>query len=58
MTSTHDTLVLVAKTFGLFWLMGFFLIVLVVTYLPSRKAAHDRAARSVLADADEHGERE
>ena len=45
---THDTLVFIAKTFGLIWMMGFFLIVVVRAYSPGRRAAHDRAARSIL----------
>lgn len=48
MTVTHDTLVYLAKTFGLFWMMAFFVIVAVIAYLPSRKPAYDRAARSIL----------
>ena len=54
---SHETLVLLAKTFGLFWMMVFFVIVVVLAYRPSRKAAHERAARSVLlgADADRQG---
>ena len=45
---SHDSLVLIAKTFGLIWLMGFFLIVVVLAYRPSARAGHDRAARSIL----------
>ena len=41
---THDMLVFVAKTFGLLWMMGFFVVVVVLAYRPSRKAAHERAA--------------
>lgn len=47
----HDVLVHVAKTFGLIWMMGFFLVVVWLAYRPRAKAAHDRAARSVLAEA-------
>ena len=49
---SHDTLVLIAKTVGLVYLMGFFLIVVVHTYRPSRKAAADRTARSILTAED------
>lgn len=49
MTPSHDTLVLLAKTLGLFWMMAFFMIVVALTYLPSRRTAYERAARSVLA---------
>lgn len=56
MTMTHDTLVYLAKTFGLFWMMCFFVIVAVLAYLPSRKAGYDRAARSILSsDASRKG---
>lgn len=48
---SHDTLVLIAKTVGLLWMMGFFIIVVLLAYRPSRKAAHERAARSILADS-------
>ncbi|MBS0564850.1 MAG: cbb3-type cytochrome c oxidase subunit 3 [Proteobacteria bacterium] len=56
---SHELLVYLAKTFGLIWMMGFFLIVVVRTYAPSRRAAMDRAARSILPDnpetEDRHG---
>lgn len=48
---THDRLVFIAKTFGLLWMMGFFAVVVVLAYRPSRKAAHERAARSILVDS-------
>ncbi len=54
---SHDLLVYIAKTFGLLWMMGFFLVVLVRTYAPSRRAAHDRAARSILLPDDAEGQR-
>ncbi|WP_417606860.1 cbb3-type cytochrome oxidase subunit 3 [Primorskyibacter flagellatus] len=47
---THDTLVYLSKTAGLIWLMGFFVIVVIRAYNPSRRAAHDRAARSILKE--------
>lgn len=51
---SHDTLVYIAKTVGLIWLMGFFVIVVVLAYRPSARADHDRAARSILPpDAEE-----
>lgn len=49
---THETLVIFAKTFGLFYLMGFFLIVVIHTCRPSRKASADHAARSILTHED------
>lgn len=45
---SHDTLVLLAKTFGPIWMMGFLVIVAIRAYAPSRRAAHERAARSIL----------
>ena len=49
---THDTLVLIAKIFGPIWMMGFLLIVVIRAYSPSRRAALDRAARSILEPDD------
>jgi len=49
---SHDTLVLIAKTVGLAYLMVFFLIVMVQTYRPSRKKAADHAALSILKGED------
>ncbi|WP_322989013.1 MULTISPECIES: cbb3-type cytochrome c oxidase subunit 3 [unclassified Hoeflea] len=49
---THDTLVFIAKTFGLFYLMGFFLIVTVLVCRPSQRAAAEHAARSILEAED------
>jgi len=45
---SHDTLVFIAKTFGLIWLMGFFLVVVVLAYRPSARAVQERAANSIL----------
>ncbi|TNF17288.1 MAG: cbb3-type cytochrome c oxidase subunit 3 [Rhodobacteraceae bacterium] len=47
---SHDLLVYLSKTVGLVWLMGFFVIVVIRAYSPKRKAAHDRAARSILGE--------
>lgn len=49
---SHETLVVIAKTVGLAYLMIFFLIVVVQTYRPSRKKAADHAARSILTAED------
>ncbi len=49
---THETFVIIAKTFGLFYLMGFFGIVVFQTYRPSRKSRADHAARSILTSED------
>lgn len=52
---THDLLVYLSKTVGLIWLMGFFLIVVVLAWRPSARAGHDRAARSILPPESEEG---
>lgn len=52
---THDLLVYIAKTFGLIWMMGMFVIIAIRTYSPRRRAAYDRAARSILAQDDPEG---
>lgn len=44
----HEALVFAAKTFGLIWMMGFFLVVVVLAYRPGARGRHDRAARSIL----------
>jgi cytochrome c oxidase cbb3-type subunit IV len=49
---SHDTAVLLAKTLGLLYLIGFLVIVVILTMRPSRKAASDHAARSILTDED------
>lgn len=45
---THETMVLIAKTFGPIWMLGFFLIVTIRAYSPRSRAAHDHAANSIL----------
>jgi cytochrome c oxidase cbb3-type subunit 4 len=45
---SHETLVLIAKTFGLFYLMGFFILIVIHTWRPSAKAGAERAARAIL----------
>ncbi len=52
---SHDTLVLLAKTFGPIWMLGFLLIVAIRAYAPSRREAHDRAARSILPQEPSDG---
>ncbi|PWE31258.1 CcoQ/FixQ family Cbb3-type cytochrome c oxidase assembly chaperone [Maritimibacter sp. 55A14] len=49
---THDLLVYLSKTVGLIWLMGIFVIAVIRAYSPSRRAAHDRAARSILGEGN------
>ncbi|MBU3030600.1 cbb3-type cytochrome oxidase subunit 3 [Paracoccus marinaquae] len=45
---SYDQLVYLSQTVGLIWLMGFFLIVLIRAYSPSRRASYEAAARSIL----------
>ncbi|MBB5221601.1 cytochrome c oxidase cbb3-type subunit 4 [Amaricoccus macauensis] len=52
MDVSHDTLVVIAKTVGLFLLIAMFLAAVVYAFWPSKKAKFDRAARSVLDDED------
>ena len=49
---SHDFALFLAKTVGLFYLMGFFILIVIHTYRPSRKALADRAAQSILAAED------
>lgn len=49
---SHDMFVYLAKTLGLFWMMGFFVIVVIRAYNPKRRAAQDYAARSILKPDD------
>jgi cytochrome c oxidase cbb3-type subunit IV len=48
----HDTVVSVAKTFGLFLLIALFAVAVAYAFWPSKKGEFDRAARSVLDDED------
>jgi cytochrome c oxidase cbb3-type subunit 4 len=48
----HDTLVAIAKTVGLFLLIGMFAAAVAYAFWPSKKDKFDRAARSVLDDED------
>jgi cbb3-type cytochrome oxidase subunit 3 len=47
---SHDSLVLIAKTFGPIWMLGFLAVVAIRSFAPSRREAQDRAARSILPD--------
>lgn len=49
---SHETFVLIAKTFGLLYLMVFFLIVVFQTCRPSSRASAEHAARSILTAED------
>ena len=49
---THDSLVFLAQTFGLFYLIGLSLFVLAYVYWPSNKKRFDRAAAAILEGED------
>jgi len=46
----HETLVHLAKTFGLVWMFVFFVVVAWLAYRPGARARQEEAARSVLSD--------
>ena len=48
----HGTLVWFSKSFGLFYLIGFSLIVVVYVYWPSNKKQFEQAAKSILHEED------
>jgi len=52
MSITHDTLVWIAKSYGLIYLMIFSAIVLLYAYWPKNKKRFDAAARSILNEGD------
>ncbi len=52
MTMVHDDLVWLAQSFGLFYLIGLSLLVLLYVYWPSNKKRFDRAAQAILHDED------
>ena len=52
MNVTHDFLVGLSKSFGLFYLLALSAAVLVYTYWPSNKKRFDHAAQSILQGED------
>ena len=52
MNFDHATLVWFAKSFGLFYLVGLFLIVVAYAYWPSNKKRFDRAGQAIIGDED------
>jgi cytochrome c oxidase cbb3-type subunit 4 len=48
----HSTLVWLSKTFGLFYLIGLSLAVVLYTYWRPNKKRFDEAATSILTDED------
>ncbi|MBI1173496.1 CcoQ/FixQ family Cbb3-type cytochrome c oxidase assembly chaperone [bacterium] len=49
---SHDLALLLAKSFGLFYLIVFSVLIVLHTYRPSRKAQLDQAARAILNAED------
>jgi cytochrome c oxidase cbb3-type subunit IV len=52
MSVDHDLLVGISKSFGLFYLMGLSVAVLIYAFWPSNKPRFDGAARSILEGED------
>ena len=48
----HDTLVMLSKSIGLFYLIALFIGVVVYAYWPSNKKRFERAAASIVEDED------
>ena len=48
----HSTLVWFSKSFGLFYLIGLSLLVIVYAYWPANKKQFDQAAKSIIHDED------
>lgn len=48
MDFSHDTLVAISKSWGLFYLMAFFLCVCAYAFWPSNRKRFDRAKHSIL----------
>ena len=49
---SHDALIYFSKSWGLFYLMGFSVAVLIYAFWPSKKEVFDRAANQILDDDD------
>jgi len=52
MSFEHDMLVWFSKSFGLFYLIGLSLIVVIYAYWPSNRKPFERAAQAILHDDD------
>jgi cytochrome c oxidase cbb3-type subunit 4 len=52
MDISHETLVMAAKSYGLFYLIGFSIAVLLYVFWPSNKKRFEQAARSILDQED------
>jgi cytochrome c oxidase cbb3-type subunit 4 len=52
MSVTHDILVGISKSFGLFYLIALSIVAVAYAMWPSNKRRFDRAAQSILDDED------
>lgn len=52
MDVSHDALVAFAKSWGLFYLMAFFLCVVVYAFWPANRKRFERAKHSILEEED------
>lgn len=48
----YETLSAFAKSWGLFYLMGFFIVVVIYAFWPAKKKTFEQAARQILDDED------
>ena len=53
MTITHDLLVWFSKSFGLFYLMGLSLFVVIYAFWPANQKPFNAAAQAILHDDDD-----
>jgi cytochrome c oxidase cbb3-type subunit 4 len=49
---SHDAVLVFSKTWGAVYLAGVFVLALIWTYWPSRRATYDAAAQSPLTDEE------
>lgn len=49
----HETLVAISKSWGLFYLIGFSVLVLIYAYRPSNRKRFDDAAKSIIEDDED-----
>ncbi len=49
---SHDALTYFSKSWGLFYLVGLSVAVVIYAFRPSKKKTFDRAARQILDDED------
>lgn len=53
MDMDHDMLVGFSKSWGLFYLIGLAVVVLIYTFWPSNRKRFDKAKKSILDDKDD-----